>query len=199
MKERPILFSGPMVRAILDGKKTQTRRLVSPQPDGFWDAPNSHADTGLNAVVRDVDGRAKDVWINCPFGRVGDWLWVRETWAKPGEVGDHTEYRADNPDPLAAKWRPSIHMPRRASRLSLEITEVRVERLTQIMDADGKAEGYAGAAAFLAGEWARPLRADNPWVWVIGFRRVDPTASLVQSVLSSPSPRVVSSPENTDA
>ena len=161
MKERPILFSGPMVRAILDGRKTQTRRIIKPvQPrtNGMWPA-------GRNPVP------------DCPFGANGDVLWVRETWAPVnGECGPGFAYKADGAfsqpeydgkdygagpsfnyekypgeytmwyaDLLSGApghpWKPSIHCPRWASRITLEITEVRVERLQDISEDDAKAEG----------------------------------------------------------
>lgn len=140
MKERPILFSGPMVRAILDGRKTQTRRVCIGQ--------------------RELS-RAADFQISrCPHGQPGDKLWVRETWA----VGDI--YDKDAPRHLPApdgecrlavdyaandervwneydqgRWRPSIHMPRWASRITLEIESVRVERVQEISEEDAKSEG----------------------------------------------------------
>lgn len=184
MKERPILFSAPMVRAIVAGTKTQTRRIVKPGvlEDGW---PIAYAAE------------------RCPYGAPGDRLWVRETWAKAGEVGDDIEYRADNPDPLGARWRPSIHMPRWASRLLLEVTAVRVERLQDISEDDACAEGVQEldgtldelalyARAKKMGECATDSRvwfaelwdsingtrapwASNPFVWVVSFKRTENT------------------------
>ena len=112
MKERPILFSGEMVRAILDGRKTQTRRVVKPQPDNEW-MKWSISTWGASGVLP-LKGD-KEIW--CPYGIPGDLLWVRETWAKHCIGGeDYIFYRADSePDGDGAPWRPSIHMPRWAS------------------------------------------------------------------------------------
>lgn len=196
MRERPILFSAPMVRAILAGAKTQTRRLVKPNPhkvDGgvpFADAPAwAHAEPG-SEVMR------------CPYGVRGDRLWVRETFSGPWCMGDAPPskwvrssriwYWADG-NPTEGDWtrpRPSIHMPRWASRITLEITSVRVERLKDISEADAIAEGvsvhpdhhakpptshYSPYSAYRdlweaingAGSWDT-----NPWVWVVEFRRM---------------------------
>lgn len=181
MKERPILFSGPMVRAILEGRKTQTRRVVKPQP--------AHI-PGIGTVLNidTITGRA------CPYGNPGDRLWVRETWAhRRWMLGDAspnptTVYRADGEDLKGcARWRPSIHMPRWASRIALEVVSVRVERLQDISEDDAKAEGvtikgtsrYDGEArdAFEA-LWCSINGADsweiNPWCWCISFKVIKP-------------------------
>jgi hypothetical protein len=243
MKERPILFSGPMVQAILDGAKTQTRRVVKPQPKirergdrhGAWYrvdsvgdlVDNSQPETGLLAYYgRCWDGihrLASDI-IACPYGQPGDRLWVRETWAhyqtvnharRPdgrsfSEVSDGMAgYRADGHDTIedfrnhvrmtsgcdleaveinADRWRPSIHMPRWASRILLEIADVRVQRLQDISEEDAKAEGCY-AKTYRDGRGHEPASVDfrylwesingagswdaNPWVWAISFRRVD--------------------------
>ena len=227
MKERPILFNGEMVRAILDGRKTQTRRVVK----------NSNGDYNAHGI---------QTLFRCPLGQPGDRLWVRETWQVAKESLDYETgceydlfpwdaelygnpeehlhgnprggtkaalfYKADgeernpgnfydaigvNGKTLLKKeinWRPSIHMPRWASRITLEITGVRVERLQDISAEDAKAEGVqppnlppeiSGVAgdyvadertsfAILwnringAGSWAK-----NPWVWVVEFKRVE--------------------------
>ncbi|MPW16948.1 hypothetical protein GCT13_08385 [Paraburkholderia sp. CNPSo 3157] len=164
MKERPLLFSGPMVRALLDGSKTQTRRIVKPQPD-FETARNAlGGDTSSTTVAYDGTmggiglkrGNAMGYVfpnIHCPYGKPGDRLWVRETWAQPTTLDPGpTVYRADYPACVpagfenvppaeAATWKPSIHMPRAMSRLTLEVTGVRVERLQSISDTDAAAEG----------------------------------------------------------
>lgn len=200
MKERPVLFSGPMVRAILEGRKTQTRRVMKPQPVG---------ETPF------FDRWARGDWDSRPFpyGRPGDHLWVRETWASVYDCpelpccedgsGKHrrTIYRATEPheidnfacsfscshdEPGCASWRPSIHMPRWASRLTLEVTGVRVERLQDISEEDARAEGLALEGLILPGHAAgcfsrlwdsinakRASWASNPWVWVVSFRRVE--------------------------
>lgn len=136
MKERPILFTGPMVRTLLAGKKTQTRRIVKPQPrnlagpnfDGLW------SDT-IDPVVR---------YFPCPYGAVGDRLWVKETWKPCFGDGSGASYRADpahTPPEERGPWKPSIFMTRKRSRITLEITAVRVERLTACTESDAIAEG----------------------------------------------------------
>ena len=135
MTERPILFSGPMVRAILEGRKTMTRRVIKLQPTGAADVQYRVA----AAVTMPVSGRQQV----CPYGRVGDHLWVRETWAPHAwpPTGPSYQYAADDQYPAPERWRPSIHMPRAASRITLEVLNVRVERLHDISEEDAKAEG----------------------------------------------------------
>lgn len=167
-KERPILFSAPMVRAILAGSKTQTRRVVK-----------------THELMHE---------FCCPYGVPGERLWVRETfWARKGifpnavpGYHDLVFYRAD-PDPAPnldrpLTWKPSIFMPRWASRLTLEITEVRLERLMSITHADAIAEGITGEQSPRAGyaalwdtinakrgfDWA-----SNPWVWALTFKMLE--------------------------
>jgi hypothetical protein len=144
VKERPILFNVDMVRAILAGRKTQTRRVVKPQPIWVYD----------NKVpVKPEDADPKGA-IKCPYGKPGDRLWVRETFAKDGHgnvwyregagVGDRPCDYFEYPDGSSVDveiWTPSIHMPRWASRITLEIVSVRVERLLSISDEDAIAEG----------------------------------------------------------
>lgn len=195
VKELPILFSGPMVRAILEGRKTQTRRVVKPSryrheidEEGIW-FEDEYGDWNKGP---------------CPYGQFGDRLWVRE---KVG-IGRATglAYYPDTlngrePGALFDRWTPSIHMPRWASRITLEITGVCGERLQQISEEDAKAEGatpYDPTAYFTIGQcgskaglpdfeyragfaelWnslAKPgaTWSDNPWVWVIEFKRVAP-------------------------
>lgn len=184
MKERSILFSTPMARAILNGTKTQTRRIAK-EFEGKGD---------LDAILRRFPNQR-----GCPYGEPGDRLWVRETWAPHPDFPDmanRSVYRADPECKYdVERWRPSIHMPRRASRILLEITGVRVERLQSISEQDARAEGVTlneiglfqvrhtpgdlhnvavGAYRELweningAGGWDA-----NPWVWVIEFRRID--------------------------
>ena len=213
MKERPILFTGEMVRAILDSRKTQARRLVKPQPEPipgdvwkdkripsdrqFW-WPSKRA--GQMVELRDMSAVA-------PLGTIGDRLWVRETFriyrssvecacyddCRCASMDGKPLYRASDPSPDDDKWTPSIHMPRWASRIDLEITAVRVERVQYITDEDSKKEGviwkshvadeesgnlepYEDAPdAFkrlwqsIYGNWDA-----NPWVWVYEFRRIKP-------------------------
>jgi hypothetical protein len=145
MKERPILFSGAMVRALLDGSKTQTRRVMKPQPTMY--------EPGQCIAVSDMTNDA----LVCPYGQPGDRLWVRETWVCDDyrlQQGPYVEvpgarealfYRADNEQPFEAPegkfWKPSIHMPRWASRILLEIVSVRVERLQDCSQTDAISEG----------------------------------------------------------
>lgn len=163
MRERPILFSGPMVRAILSGQKTQTRRVVKPQPEiAFADTRTWkwHSESARKGFCHNVpaDNTAGSLqWFMqsyCPYGVVGDRLWVRESFAGDDMMG--ALYRADFTTEEAAKlktgelddgewcyrqWSPSIHMPRSVSRITLEITGVRVERLQDISGRDAAAEG----------------------------------------------------------
>lgn len=165
MKERPILFSAPMVKALLAGKKTQTRRVVSPQPE-FTQIHEWKGET-----VYDGEGRAWCWRGHCfgdgpsvqmpelsPYGAPGDRLWVKETFTHITGNGIRTWYRADgepqdskgNVIPTEAglpRWRPSIFMPRHESRVTLEITDVRVQRLQDITEEDAKAEGCEPACS----------------------------------------------------
>lgn len=219
MTERPILFSASMVRAILDGSKTQTRRVVRKQ---FVDdaivaevpatTPEGWQVSGHSGLWWDDAGGCYDDAVRCPYGMPGDRLWVRETWGLHAygddsdwlkgsctdlDLDDHLiTYRADwGPMQESCHWRPSIHMPRRASRITLEITRVRVERLQEISEADARAEGarecdpISGREVLLAGPSQRGSYvlhyrdiweqingpeswAANPWVWVIEFKKV---------------------------
>lgn len=159
MKERGMIFNAEMVRAILDGRKTQTRRIVKLQPD----------EDGLAKVTNGPWVDTSERNYRCPFGDVGDRIWVRETFQGPlfdyeqmeayledssrfekpefcqyaADGGHRPEYQ-DADDNLRHGWRPSIHMPRWASRILLEITDVRVERLNAISEEDAIAEGMQG-------------------------------------------------------
>ena len=164
IKERPILFSGPMVRAILAGKKTMTRRVVNPQPvfDGaFWTLHGAGWSAGVDSVPC-VQGHS--LATRNPYGQVGDRLWVRESFSAwfhgndwyghPREYRKKHEcsnlfYRATHNFPDDdQKWVPSIFMPRWASRLALEITSVRIERLQEITEEDAIAEGFKSVEKF---------------------------------------------------
>jgi hypothetical protein len=139
-RERPILFSGPMVRAIFEGRKTQTRRVITPQPHPChgafaWASPKARAPGsgyGGTLTQQELAGRS-------PYGAPGDRLWVRETWRAHPESG-LPEYRADD-DFDGVRWSPSIFMPRWASRIDLVVVSVHVERLKDITAADAMAEG----------------------------------------------------------
>ena len=208
MKERPIIFSAPIVRAILAGAKTQTRRLVRPQPEDRcplvrdWGAAfrNYAPHKAYLGNVKMADGSWGRVQYH--YGLPGDRLWVRETWgAWPHMMGgvqpETLRYRADGEyqnDRGTWRWRPSIHMPRWASRITLEITDVRLEQLQDISEADAVAEGCKPIRPELVqdGLIARPGRSAveefrlvweeihgggswdaNPFVWVATFRRID--------------------------
>jgi hypothetical protein len=238
VKERGILFSAPMVRAVLRevDPKTQTRRLVKPQPAHGCRYEMNGAGThalhladeptmpgGLRFVPPTPTSR--DHRLACPYGQPGDRLWVKETWyddfqRQPGEAHEMNvdrlddgriegiEYRAShdcanfeagcpcNPDGdgKRSEWRPSIFMPRWASRITLEVTSVRVERLQDITEEDALAEGVPPLRAIAGGieipcapryrdgfrqlwdaiNGDRATWASNPWVWVVGFKRVPP-------------------------
>lgn len=151
-KERPILFSGPMVRAIVAGRKTVTRREIKPrmrssdtqfelhqQPDGSWRPLHTFDESCM-------DAHGTEHPIVCPYGQIGDRLWVREAWAQinvaqaPGE--SWVVYReCDNRTDYGGPWKPSIHMRRRDSRILLEVIDVRVERLQDISEQQALAEG----------------------------------------------------------
>lgn len=229
-REHPILMSGAMVRAILDGRKTQTRRIVTtrhpvtcigssderddPSSWGyFFDGPdhNGYMVLGRGHDEREDHGR---ISIPCPYGAPGDRLWVRETWClahpdyhteeegerlgRPMRDGRWCHYAAtDDVDENDGRspWRPSIHMPRWASRLTLEVAAIRVQRLQEITDEDTRAEGVTFGEmqpAIINGEpgramifkardafaylWNaingdRALWSSNPWVWAVTFRR----------------------------
>lgn len=213
VRERPILFSGPMVKAILAGRKTQTRRIVS-RVSGFGSVRqfNVSITPGYDWQFRCRRGLWQDVRMEqllgwCPYGQVGDRLWVRETWARSR---NNWLYRADagngtKPSELVDDWdwdysccdiwRPSIHMPRRAARLFLEVTGVRVERLRDISESNAIAEGATEAVnpeydpsdpgdnlphshkSVFAELWKKingPESWDaNPWVWVVEFQKTE--------------------------
>jgi hypothetical protein len=170
-----------MVRAILDGKKSQTRRVAKCDGNPFHSA--SGAWVAMNAKKGEITE------MRCPYGEPGDRLWVRETWAAspaPWTEPTGVVYRAcDNRTDYGGPWKPSIFMPRFASRISLKITEVRLEGLNDISPEDAAAEGWPGpdernsiASAYPIGWYARlwdsinGKRApwdSNPWVWVVCF------------------------------
>lgn len=222
MRERPILFNADLVRAVLDGRKTQTRRIMTVQPEsnqfGLLRITDStkRSDIGKYhwAESNATGNHVRSKLFACPFGAVGDRLWVKETWSvvshafdddglmidyvpdrpakavheKPfgrGYYSGHAIYAADggftwgDDDGCVdgrSCWKPSIHMPRWASRITLEITGVRVERLQDISGADMQAEGMRWREEFpclwetIYGEESWQA---NPWVWVVEFKRVE--------------------------
>jgi hypothetical protein len=197
VKERPILFSAPMVRAILAGQKTQTRRIVNPRYS--WEVDDSE---GVNKVYYPcyVTGEPEPMEVPCPYGDVGERLWVREThYVERAGYQDGTDrfilYKATDDHAPVSKWTPSIHMPRFASRINLEIVEVAVQRVREISREDAIAEGiflndndWWDAGNGLRGElspeaafrelWASINGSEswtnNPWVWVIKFKKLSP-------------------------
>ncbi len=197
MTDRPILFSAPMIRALIAGAKTQTRRTLSTQPTGTPHAAQaSLTKSGSRPVFYAAwehpaaDGSTCCI---CPYGVPGDQLWVREAWGVwfdcyVQDSDEPTWYRADRMDPDAigpSRWRPSIHMPRHRSRILLEVTEVRVERLRDISRGDAMAEGcpFPNMAKgddprqWYAELWEQingPGSWDaNPFVWVVSFKRIE--------------------------
>lgn len=173
MSEHPILFSGGMVRAILDGRKTQTRRVMKPQPAPDWPAYEgcNKAHEYLGRKYRDQYGAyfGYSVFRRCPYGGPKDWLWVRESWAayrldlpNGGKEYPNVLYRADATTRLilgtmawmynrpALTWRPAIYMPRAFSRITLRVVGVRCERVQDIGDDAARAEGVKDIAEFYA-------------------------------------------------
>ncbi|EOG5572954.1 hypothetical protein ACLE2H_001173 [Klebsiella pneumoniae] len=235
MKERGMIFNGEMVRAILDGRKTQTRRIMAPQPADDIERcifPNPEA-IGWKSSLRHKHGSTTAHF--CHYGKPGDRIWVRETWGvvshafsddglmidwvpdRPATAihempfgngyysgyaiyaadGDFTWGDDDGYEDGRSCWKPSIHMPRAASRILLEITDVRVERLNAISEEDARAEGIIDGGCLNCGEpepcgcanpepdatdafaylWQSIYGQEswnaNPWVWVIEFKRVE--------------------------
>lgn len=210
MRERPILFSGPMVRAILEGRKTVTRRVIKP---GF---PTSVTEVlpyvnAPGAWIPSDPHNSEEPWDQqvriCPYGQPGDRLWVREAWAADAQVNTVAPRDLSHGEPILfpadgsvrqtgcsmftpGKTRPSIHMPRWASRILLEVTAVRVERLQGISQGDALAEGVMACERDLDPDgndyspyelfsmlWVSINGHDswsaNPWVWAVDFKRVE--------------------------
>ena len=206
MKEIGIIFSTPMVQAIRENRKSMTRRVIKPQPLWIGDPsiPFKTEDADLKGIIK------------CPYGQPGDRLWVRETWgflrswdcegecncstAYKGDMGCY-QYKATSED-LELKWKPSIHMPKVAARILLEVVSVRVERVQDITEEDAKAEGvgdlfiedcayddkynnipWIQEEGLTIHQFARLWNSinekrnygwdNNPWVWVVEFRRSD--------------------------
>jgi len=236
MRERPIIFNAEMVRAVLDGRKTQTRRIMKVQPESNQFglrriiASAERSDTGKYHWTESnaTGNHIRSAPFSCPFGAVGDRLWVKETWSvvshafdddglmidyvpdrpakavheKPfgrGYYSGHAIYAADggftwgDDDGCVdgrSCWKPSIHMPRWASRITLEMNGVRVERLNSMTEKDALAEGCLGGHDSIPGYqysatphehfhhvWQSIYGADswqaNPWVWVVEFKRME--------------------------
>lgn len=184
MKERPIIFSAPMVHAILAGTKSQTRRMIKPQPDLSILKPNIDLEyrTRLdgefrtNHVLCCSNGLPVYQYL-CPHGQVGDRLWVRETYFSEvaGDKNFPVWYRAteEKTFPYKSAWKPSIYMPRWASRILLEITDVRVERLQDISEDDAKSEGLRYTSKDSGKTWkygiadadGQPGTDNTGWAW----------------------------------
>ncbi|MDR1516455.1 MAG: hypothetical protein LBS45_12255 [Synergistaceae bacterium] len=208
---KPLIFSTPMVQAILSGEKTQTRRVTTP-PTFPWPAGRYRLRLNNDGAywLELIEGnRPMEEYFPCRKSRIlpGDYLWVRETWRETGVISAPYAYKASeeklaflgetgNVLGFGYKWRPSIHMPRKAARLFLHVQQVRVERLQDITESDSRAEGFAGVEEFanfwdsLVGKvWkigkdgeAREVNVNgweaNPWVWVCEFERVVPEGEL---------------------
>jgi hypothetical protein len=189
-REHPILFNGEMVRAILDGRKTMTRRVVRSPADMMvsWGINSIHEAYRAEITMKGDEcgflcaGDMGYEFVKVPY-RAGDMLWVKETFNGTTETG--IAYRATEPQMDGAPWRPSIHMPRWASRITLEVTAVKVERVQDITGEDAMAEGVLGHG----GDKSRALTefmvlwnkinesrgygwSVNPWVFAVAFRRV---------------------------
>ena len=213
--ERPLLFSAEMVRAILDGRKTQTRRVmkVQPYPDSIVTVEhyhptviNRHGDMQPGPEIFGAHWDDGEYGCRSPYGAPGDMLWVREAWRAWSQYDDwppsrlppgvDVQYIADASAPWSSRYRSPRYMPRWASRITLRITDIRVERLQSVSHEDCEAEGCespltgaeapaAGPGVFLADErtsfailWNKINGPDawkeNPWVWVVSFERVEP-------------------------
>ncbi|HDE2636023.1 hypothetical protein WDU25_25080 [Klebsiella pneumoniae] len=214
MSERGMIFNAEMVRALLDGRKTQTRRPIKWKQTRFTEI--GEREDGSKWPWSEDAEHACDFWHPCPFGAVGDRIWVREAFRVHSRATDVATlvYKASERNswteqtrrvPVAVcnkpatpeKWTPSLHMPRWASRILLEITDVRVERLNAISEEDARAEGIIDGGCLNCGEpepcgcanpepdatdafaylWQSIYGQENwnanPWVWVIEFKRVE--------------------------
>jgi hypothetical protein len=192
--EKPIIFSTPMVQAILEGRKTQTRRVCLLQN---WSYSELH-DLNKNKIFRKIDGN-----VTCPYNNIGDFLWVRETYS-PKPVLYHMRYKASMTElglhefkSVYGDWKPAFFMPKDAARIWLQITNVKVERVQDISDSDAKQEGIETFSdgpynAISYADYLNPNKLlelpkdsykslwvkingldnwnQNPWVWVIEFK-----------------------------
>jgi hypothetical protein len=199
MNEHPILFSSEMVRVILAGKKTQTRRVIRLADGSIPDEDDipTHEDVMPNYIMD--FSKTYPFWkqLNCPYGKIGDILWVRESFSTV-DKGNLIIYKADG---LTAEevgvdkitWMPSIHMPKRVCRIRLEITDIGVERVQDIRESDIEQEGitlkndkgeYLGHQTQFKNLWDKiNSKRDfswekNPWVWVIEFKRLQDSAEI---------------------
>jgi hypothetical protein len=181
MKEHPIIFSTPMVQAILEGRKTMTRRIIKPQPsiDDFYAQVGSS--NGVPAI-NDYDSKRV---IKCPFGQPGNLLYVRETYCliPPNYIC----YKASNINVTVKTWKPSIHMPKSYARIWLKVVNVRVERLQDISSDDARKGGIKEEDSVMGDFRPGFLKIwdkiygpeswnENPWVWVVEFEMVEKCA-----------------------
>ena len=207
MRERPILFNSEMVKAILGGRKCQTRRVIKPQPvDHHWENDPLGRYKHHLRLVECQRGQFLSSWhslgdhidssdesnqqILCPYGVPGDRLYVKETWRPKSHnfpTGYPYEYKAtavQDGAPVDEPWKPSIHMPKKAARIWLEITDIRVERVQDISGDDAVAKGIKStpdyAIDYFASLWDSINQKrgygweSNPWVWVVEFKRATP-------------------------
>jgi hypothetical protein len=191
---KPILFSTDMVTAILEGRKSQTRRVIKPQPDDSGLHDDTNYPRSLQSDLRGYNGSTEDTgesreW-NCPYEK-GMILWVRETFRIINHSGTASKYwykadacQTDLNDP-DTKWKPSIFMPLEACRIFLEITGMKVERVQEISEGDAVAEGVTG----VSGDWEHPPSScfhelwekingtesweANPWCWCLSFKQIN--------------------------
>jgi hypothetical protein len=213
MKELPIIYSMPMVQAILEGRKTQTRRIIKPEPHPYgteiidsgrtWYKGKGRWHNRLIAQENPLRYEIASLH-DCPYGEIGDLLWVRETWSHCNHPLRPFMYKAsiEKQSGLTVKWSPSIHMPKEAARIWLKVVDVRVDRLNHISEKDAIAEGVKSRYSFLFSEtryedysnrdseWRDPVLSfytlwesihgegsweKNPWVWVIESEVVSKT------------------------
>jgi hypothetical protein len=209
-KERPILFNTQMIKAILAGRKTQTRRVV--KLDGFstitheaiFNLPQQTQYLYLGKDDQTISVSEDCIDSICPYGRIGDILWVRETFQLIQEAGcDVPVYKASQNgqdwqnNSEGWTWKPSIFMPKWASRISLRITSVRIEPLHQISAADVRAEGIGNSVFHLDGRILDPRQnyfalwreingiesyEKNPWVWVVEFKVLSTQANFCNPI-----------------
>jgi hypothetical protein len=188
MKQRPIIFNTEMVRAILDGRKTQTRRAITDKQLSLFKCAASIGE--CHYLDDDINPKSMGYYRQfCQFGEVGDQLYVRETFA---DCGSRLTYKADKDDGahcVVKRWTPSIHMPRFAARIILEVTDVRVEKVQHISERDAWAEGFEGYDDDVTGgksgysEFCEAWQSiygeqswqSNPFVWVIEFKLISTT------------------------
>ena len=161
-EERPIIFSTSMVNAILEGRKSQTRRIVKFKYLANNKIGSIHKDgSGPEETIRLYPG---DEGFGCPYGQVGDTLWARETFAEINHPELKYRYKADHLNHKSVSWKPSIFMPKKACRIFLKITDIRVERLQEISEGDAIDEGVNRSN--LSGDWEHTPSAEYEKLWI---------------------------------